>query len=193
MKPRRNRKTVIKDGWIDYKGEQIEICNSTDYGIYKEILLSFINQLDTSINLHKRVLFIRLDFHINYHTATNDKFSNFLKQIKQWITRNYGIDKIGHQWVREQEKSKKQHYHLVLLLDGNKIQNPKKLNETIREKWGPRGSIYIPENCYIYIDKHNVSKARPEAIYRASYMAKIRGKSYRDLQTKDYSSSRLKH
>lgn len=191
--PRRNRKQIIKEGWINYKGEQIEICNSSDYGIYKEIITSLIEQLDASIYIHKRILCVRLDFHVNYHTSNNIRFSNFLKQLKQWISRNYGIKQIGHQWVREQEKSKKQHYHLVLFLDGNKIQNPKKINEIIREMWLPRGSMYVPENCYIYIDKHNISTSRPKAIYRSSYMAKIRGKSYRDSQTKDYSSSRLKH
>lgn len=191
--PRRNRKRIIKEGWIDYKEEQIEICNSLDYGIYEEIIVSLIEQLDTSIDIHKRVLCVRLDFHINYHTGTNLRFSNFLKQMKQRILRDYGIKQIGHQWVREQEKSKKQHYHLVLFLDGNKIQNPKKLNESIREMWLPRGTMYIPENCYTYIDKHNMSTTRPKIIYRSSYMAKIRGKSYRDSQTKDYSSSRLRH
>jgi hypothetical protein len=191
MHKRRNRKTVIKDGWITYKGERLEICNSQRYGVYKEIVLVFIDQLDAAITIHKRALVLRLDFRTNYYTETNKRFSTFIKNIKQWIERHYGIYNTGYQWVREQETSKKQHYHLVLILDGDKIQNPKKLNEVIKEKWLPNGSTYKPKNCFYYIDKHNHQKERTKAIYRASYMAKSRGKGIRPAQTKDYGSSRL--
>ena len=192
MKKQRNRKQIIKDGWLNYKGEKLEICNSQKYGIYKEIIVGFIGQLDAAISIHKRLLVIRLDFKINHYTKTNLIFSNFMKQITQWINRNYDIEQTGYQWVREQETSKKQHYHLALMLDGDKIQNPKLLNEIIREKWLPRGGIYIPNNCYYYIDKHNIKDTRPKVIYRVSYMAKSRGKSYRSAQTKDSFCSRLK-
>jgi hypothetical protein len=192
MHKRRNRKTVIKDGWITYKGEKLEICNSEDYGVYKQLALAFIDQLDVAITIHKRVLVINLIFSTSYYTDTNKKFSAFMKNIKQWIERHYNIYNIGYQWVREQETAKKQHYHLVLILDGNKIQHPAKLNEVMRGKWLARGSMHIPDNCFYYIDKNNHQDERPKAIYRASYMAKSRGKGVRPAQTKDYYCSRLK-
>jgi hypothetical protein len=43
---------------------------------------------------------------------------------------------------------------------------------------------------YYFVDKNNPNK-RLEAIWRISYMAKIRGKGYRDPQAKDYGTSRL--
>lgn len=188
----RNRKTVIYDGWITHDGEKIEICNSSNYGVYREIVEAFINQLDLAIEIHKRVLVVNLIFSINFYTDTNKIFSNFVKNIKQYLDRHYDIKDIGYQWVREHEKSKKQHYHLSLILDGNKIQHPSKLNRIIREKWLARGSIHIPDNCFYYIDKNNLENERNEAIYRSSYMAKSRGKQCRPEQTKDYYSSRLK-
>ncbi|WP_053952077.1 YagK/YfjJ domain-containing protein [Candidatus Thioglobus autotrophicus] len=192
MKKPRNRKTVINDGWIDYNGEKIEICNSSKFGIYKKILLSFIEQLDTAIQIHGRVLVLRSDFHMNFYTSDNKIFSNYIKNIKQYLKRHYDITNIGYQWVREQEKAKKQHYHLVLMLDGNKIRHPSKLNKIMKSKWLPRGHMHIPENCFYLIDKDNIEKQRPEAIYRASYMAKSRGKGVRPAQTKDFYCSRLK-
>lgn len=189
----RNRKTIIKDGWIDYKDEKIEICNSSNYGVYKDIILTFIEQLDRAISIHRRVLVIRLDFHMNYYTSDNKIFSNYLKNIKQFLLRNYNIKDIAYQWVREQEKSKKQHYHFILVLDGNKIRYSKKLINTMQEKWLPYGYIFIPKNHYYFIDKNNLDKTRKEVIYRASYFAKSRGKKYRPKQTKDYNSSRLKY
>ena len=192
MRKRRNRKTIIYDGWIVHNGERIEICNSEKYGVYREIVYSFIEQLDLAIKIHRRVLIINLVFSINYYTDTNQIFSKFIKNIKQFLGRDYDIKNVGYQWVREQETVKKQHYHLALILDGNKIQHPGKLNEIIKEKWLARGSRYKPKNCFYYIDKHNHQKVRAKAIYRASYMAKSRGKGVRPAQTKDYYCSRLK-
>ena len=192
MKQHRNRKTIIKDGWIEYNGEKLEICNSSNYGVYKKIVISFIEQLDASIKTHKRVLVIRADFHLNYFTDDNKKLSNFIKNIKQYLNRHYEISDVGYQWVREQEKSKKQHYHLALILDANKIKYPSKLNMIMKEKWKPHGHMHIPENCFYLIDESNINIKRPEAIYRVSYLAKSRGKQYRPKQTKDYSGSRLK-
>jgi hypothetical protein len=193
VRKRRNRKTVIYDGWITHNDERLEICNSEGYGAYKEVIHAFIKQLNLAIKIHKRVLVIRLDFHMNCYTEDNYVFSKFMKNIRQFLDRGYDIQNVGYQWVREQEKSKKQHYHLALILDGNKIQHPAKINEIIREKWIARGSMHIPDNCYCYIDKCNLKQTRANTIYRASYMAKSRGKQYRSKQTKDYYCSRLKY
>jgi hypothetical protein len=193
MRKRRNRKTVIYDGWIEYGGESIEICNSQGYGVYKETLYAFIKQLDLAILIHKRVLVVNLVFSINKYTETNETFSKFMKNITQYLGRSYDIQGVGYQWVREHEKAKKQHYHLALILDGDRIQHPGKLNEELREKWLSKGGMHKPENCFYYIDKHNIKQERAKAIYRASYMAKSRGKQYRPDQTKDYYCSRLKY
>ena len=187
----RNRKKVYRGGWIDYKGEKIEIMNSYEYGIYYEILYSFINQFDLLINRHARVMVVFLQLHVNYYSDDNKHISNLFKNIKQFLKRKYGMNDIGYQWVREQEKSKKQHYHAVLILDGNLIQYPSKILNIIKEMWLPRGHFYRLENCFYYLDNKQ-KEIRKEVVYRASYLAKIRGKGYRPAQTKDYNSSRLK-
>jgi len=188
----RNRKSIFRGGWIDYKGEKIEIMNSYEYGVYSEILYSFINQFDLIINRHGRVLVLFIQFHVNYYTDDNKHISNLIKNIKQFLYRKYGVDYVGHQWVREQEKSKKQHYHAALMLDGNLMQHPSNLLNKIQEMWLPRGHLFRLKNCFYYLGKNNTKETRREVIYRASYMAKIRGKGYRPSQTKDYNSSRLK-
>jgi hypothetical protein len=115
-----------------------------------------------------------------------------MNNIIQWLNRHYGIKKVGYQWVREQESVKKQHYHLALILDGDLIQYPSKINKIFRGKWLPNGSMYIPKNCFYRIDKHNLKEVREKVIYRVSYNAKSRGKQYRPAQTKNSCSSRLK-
>ena len=192
MHKRRNRKTVIKEGWVDYRDERLEICNSAKYGVYRETIFSFIEQLDLAITIHRRLFVLRLDFHMSKYTNDNFIFSKFMKNIKQTFDRHYDIQNIGYQWVREQHNSDKQHYHLTLMLDGDKIQFPSKLNTIIREKWLPYGSMYIPKNCFYYISQDNLYETRIRVIYRGSYLAKTKSKSDRPKQTKDYYCSRLK-
>ena len=151
-----------------------------------------IEQLDIALQIHKRVLVHRFDLHVNYYEGDSERLSRFMNRLKQWIKRNYGIINIGSIWVREREESKEQHYHLALYLDGNKIQHPKKLNAQIKEMWGPHGHMPTISNPFYYIDKKNLETKRLEAIYRVSYLAKVRGKGYRDEQAKDSGTSRLK-
>ena len=192
MHKRRNRKTVIKDGWIIYKGERLEICNSQQYGVYKETVLAFIEQLDLAIAIHRRLLVLRVDLHMNKCTEDNFIMSKFMKNIKQHLGRHYGIKNIGYQWAREQSQSGNLHYHLALMLDGDKIRHPAKLNNFIREKWLVNGHMPNIPNCYYYIDQENLFETRRKIIYRGSYLAKTRSKCNRPRQTKDYYSSRLK-
>ena len=191
MKRRNNRKTIWLDEQFEYNGEILTIQQGKQ-GVYIEVLNKIIEQLDIALQIHKRVLVHRFDLHVNYYEGNSKRLSKFMNRLKQWIKRNYGIIGIGSIWVREREKSKEQHYHLALYLDGNKIQHPKKLNAQIKEMWGPHGHMPTISNPFYYIDKNNLETERLEAIYRVSYLAKVRGKGYRDEQAKDYEASRLK-
>ncbi|BBB24284.1 conserved hypothetical protein [Isorropodon fossajaponicum endosymbiont JTNG4] len=199
-----NRKCVVFDDKFQYKDETI-IIQQGKQGAYVEILNSMFEQFDTALNIHKRILVHRFDLHPAYNTPTNEIIhpayntptneiihpayntptneiiSKFMDNLKKWIGRHYGIKHIGYGWAREQERAKNQHYHLVLLLDGDKIQHPKKLNVQIIEKWTPYGHCPVVLNPYYFVDKNNQAK-RLEALYRASYLAKVRGKGHRDSQ-----------
>ena len=191
MSNRNNRKTVCFDEQYKYNDETVTIQQGKQ-GVYIETLNKTIEQLDITLQIHKRILVHRFDLHVNYYEGNSKRLSRFMNRLKQWIKRNYGIIGIGSIWVREREKSKEQHYHLALYLDGNKIQHPKKLNAQIKEMWGPHGHMPTISNPFYYIDKNNLETERLEAIYRVSYLAKVRGKGYRDEQAKDYEASRLK-
>ena len=186
-----DRKTKHFKPYIEINGETLKVNAGKKKGIYKEIIKRFVSQLDITFSIHKRLLVYRIDLHTNFFTPDNKIISKFMNRLKQFLKRNYGLDKIGYIWVREQERSKKQHYHLALLLDGNKIRHPKRLNARIKEMWLPHGYTPVILNPYYFINKHNHTQMREDAIYRVSYLAKVRGKRHRDKQTKDYQSSRL--
>jgi|SaaInlV_110m_DNA_1040235.scaffolds.fasta_scaffold07821_2 hypothetical protein len=190
-KDKQDRKTKYFKDYLALDNEHLKINAGVDKGIYLEILTRIISQLDIAYSIHKRLLVLRFDLHLSHYTSNNEVISKFLKRTKQWISRNYNIKDIGYAWVREVERAKVQHYHLVLFLDGDKIRYPNKLTKHIKETWSDNGYMPTIKNPYYFLDKHNHKEMRGEAINRISYLAKTRGKRYREPQTKDYGASRL--
>ena len=191
MKKIRNRKTVYFYNHFEYNGEWLKVIQG-DKGLYIQILDAVIEQLDIAISIHKRVLVYRFDLHVNYYEDDNKRLTKLINRLKLWLLRNYDIKNIGHIWVREKEASKKQHYHCALYLDGNKIQHPKKLTPEIKKMWMAHGHMPVIKNSYYYIEHNNRLTKRLDAIERLSYLAKVRGKGYRNPQAKDYGASRMK-
>ena len=188
-----DRKTKHFKPYIEINDETIKVNAGATRGVYKEIIERFIGQFDIAFKYHKRLLVHRVDLHLNKFSSDNKVISRFMNRLKQWLKRNYGLEKIGYIWVREQDRSDKQHYHLALLLDGDNIRHPKRLNEQIKEMWLPLGHVPVTLNPYYNINKHNHNEKRVEIIERVSYLAKVRGKRIRNKQTKDYQTSRLRN
>ncbi|OUR63525.1 hypothetical protein A9Q79_10300 [Methylophaga sp. 42_25_T18] len=175
------------------------VHNGTEYrvnakksGLYVQILKRIIEQFEIAVIKWKRVLVLRFDLHTHCITKDNKQMTAFRKRLFQKIKREYGFKEIGFCWVREHEKGKKQHYHWVLFLDGDVIRHSARINIIIKEAWeSPTGNYYMPtiKRPFYFVDRDQVAK---DAIYRVSYLAKTRGKGYRDKQTKDYQCSRMK-
>lgn len=186
-----NRKRVIFHNNFIYDNTLFKI-NNKGYGIYYECMNKIIEQLTTALKIHNRLLVIsNIVLHTGNYTQDNLIISKFLTRIRNYINREYQTNNIGYVWVREIEKSKGQHYHLAIFISGKAIKYPKRLIENIKEKWEPRYS-QIPKNSYYFIDQNNKQEQLPKAVKRLSYLAKTRGKGYRDTQAKDYGTSRLK-
>ena len=184
--------------FLPVKNEPLKILSDEKYGVYPYMIEKIVEQLDICIAIHKRVLVVRFDLHLREYSDDNHIISTFMTRQKQRIKRTYKTKDIGHAWAREIEKAKAQHYHVALFIDGDVIQNPSKLLQQIKAKWFKYGSCWIPKKkhvddrgCFYYIDKHNYKDERAEAIERLSYLAKTRGKGYKDKQAKNYSVSRL--
>lgn len=95
-------------------------------GKYREdIFHSIARRLDGMIAHHNKVLVIRLDirFPVGYvHDGRNTELSFFLRRLRENI--EYGSCEVHYVWAREQHESPVPHYHLILMLDGAKIQDP---------------------------------------------------------------------
>ena len=188
---KRNRKKEFYNHSLIINNEQLEINSTDTLGVYPKIIEKMVEQLDICIAIHKRVFVLRFDLHLKEYSGDNKIISTFMNRLKQWIKRNYKTKDIGSQWVREQERAKTQHYHVTLFIDGDVIRYPNKLLRAIRTKWFKNGHCPVLEHPYYFIDKHNLEDERKEVIKRLSYLAKTRGKGYRNPQAKDYQTSRL--
>ena len=187
-----NRKKIIFDDSFTYNGKTYRV-NSKGSGLYVEILESIINQFQIAQSKWKRVFVLRLDLHMDIHRRDNSLITGFRKRVFQKLKREYGFKDIGYAWVREQERSKKQHYHFVTFLDGDLIRHSSKIIKIIKQAWEREGS-----NCYMPVIPRpfhfaDNEEAVQDMLERVSYLAKTGGKGYRDKQVKDYNCSRMKY
>lgn len=165
-----------------------------EQGCFIEILERTASELEAMLSHHSRVLVIRLDLRMHDYTPTNEQVRRFFRKLKRRLKQIYGLLRVGHVWVREREKAKAQHYHIALILDGNKVQHPAKvirLCEAICEEW-ELPKPYTPERCFYRVARGD-TESFSDAFYRLSYMAKTRGKGYRPPSSNDYSASRIKN
>jgi hypothetical protein len=100
---------------------------------------------------HSKSLFIRFDVRFPYQIHTDGK-NNEIQKLMKFITQRYsylGYDP-AYIWAREQHNSHNQHYHCVLLLDGQKVYKYKQIFSYIEDKWASITHIFdkgLIERC----------------------------------------------
>lgn len=166
--------------------------NSKISGLYSHIIKAMINQIDAMLNHHSKVHIIRFDLRLYEYTEDNKKITSFNRRLFKWLKREYNLNRVGFMWCREHERAKQQHYHYALLIDGHKIRRPAFVLNKVKEIWlSLMGSDYTPKNCYYNVKRDSYDSIQA-AIWRTSYLAKVRGKGYKPPQTKSYGTSRIK-
>jgi len=197
---KQNRKYASKKSILKHKGTiyRINSGKKKNKGVYTLIVRRMIDQLTICLDNYGRVYAVRLDFHQKYYRGDNKLMSRFICNFRKAMLKEYGFNDFGYQWTRELETSKACHYHMVLFFNGYKIKSHWKIRTIARAVWeriktGNTVPYWKPKR-YGKI-AHDIRKndidALLDAVEHFSYLAKARGKSYRDQQAKDYSTSRL--
>ena len=161
-----------------YKGLELPINANEEYKCIPVLIERLADEFLASLQLHSKVLVVRVDIHTNEQDLKNKSIEDLLRWLKQDLRRNYRMRNIGHLWVREDGIKKRKHWHLVLLLDGNKVQDSRSVINKMKSYWentNDYGLIKPPQNPYIQI-KRGDSNAFNAAFYRASYLTKERSK-----------------
>lgn len=110
----------------EYKGYPILTDKEKKQGCYIDILKAIKENMDEMTESHNKTLFMRYDIRTPNDKRMDDKtlrhfHANWMKNLKVYE----GLDP-KYVLVKEQSREKHKHYHGVLLLDGNKIQNIQK-------------------------------------------------------------------
>lgn len=120
-----------------FQGYPINTGTNGQHECYDLMLYRIRRHMDLMTARHGKVLFIRFDLRFPQGFAydkSNDKVSRLFKRLKE----KYEYDNIDlhFMWFREQSREKHQHYHCVLLIDGDKIQRYCPVLEYITHVWG---------------------------------------------------------
>lgn len=161
-----------------YKAVALPINADHDYKCIPLLVERMADEFWAALELHSKVLAVRIDLHTDEPGMKNNAIEDLLRWLKQDLKRTYRMKNIGHVWVREFGKKKKRHWHLVLLLDGNILQNSWALTEKIKTYWEQTkrfGDVKIPRKPFKQIIRGDESSFN-EAFYRSSYLAKERSK-----------------
>jgi hypothetical protein len=161
-----------------YKLVDLPVNADDEYKCIPKLVEKLADEFMASLELHSKVLSIRVDLHSKQVDTSNSAVEEILRWLKQDLKRSYRMKNIGHFWVREYGKKKKTHWHLVLLLDGNILQNAWAVNERLKTYWEQvknYGEVKIPKNCYTQIKKGDHESFKT-AFYRSSYLTKERSK-----------------
>ncbi|MDD2389219.1 MAG: inovirus-type Gp2 protein [Desulfobacterales bacterium] len=174
-------RTIINDD--QYLHYTINNFNKNEQGSYKEILEPIDNLLKTMINKHNKVLFIRFDLTYPQYgnfSNNNELLSRFIETLTVYWKRKK-IDPL-YLWVREQATSDNHHYHFMLLLNGNLIQNPFRVFEKAEELWGRclgvvgKGLVHKGIDLMIRRNTPEFEQQRQDCFKHASYLAKVYSK-----------------
>lgn len=162
-------------------------------GWYPKILYRFADQLEAMLTHSRCVMAVRFDLRMNGYSDSNVLMTIFWRRLRKKLKRRYANFKLGFVWVREKEKAKQQHYHVVALVSKDIVHYSGTITTAVIEVW--KGitdtQAHIPKNCY-YTVKENNWQSFEKPLKRVAYLAKSRGKGYKPDQTKDFGSSRIK-
>ena len=178
--------SYVQHGTNLYK---INTGSDGEYEVRTDILYPAILQVEAMLSHHNKVYQIRLESHSEQYGSDNKAFTTMLRALKKWL-KSKGHKRVAYLWVREKEKAKGYHYHAVLWLDGNKIQNPWAVQQRWEELHKKRGHSHPwrvkPSTPMILRSK---TETQSDALYVASYLAKRRSKGYGAMGSHDFGAS----
>lgn len=190
-----------------------------EYEYRSEILDLIQYRLDGMIDSYCKVLAVRFDvrFPVGYcHDGGNREISQLIKSLKEYYTEHSVA--IHYVWVREQVSSLVPHYHVVLFVNGSRIQDARGIWSKAQDIWsritgGPNGLIH---HCWPGYQDHTgiggimirrpsgravaeealprqqqFEAAKQAAIEQAAYLAKTYSKGNTPYRVREYGASQL--
>lgn len=188
---KRQSKDITYDESVNFDGVWLPINNSEELGAYRSILKAIHTQLSNMLTHYCKVFTMRFDLHFNPDDFDEAKVSDLLKRLKKEYRKT---GKVMHAWAREIDSSDTPHYHCIIAFNGNKIQNPIKVFNSIVAIWSDKMQQPRPHLCeegnHMISNTHN--NIFIDAFKRHSYLAKIKTKDRQPANKRNYGTSQIK-
>jgi len=142
-----------------------------------KIMNSLFKAVDRTYATCSRFLAIRYDFHLPQYTPDNRVITRFHQLLIPALREEYPKSFARVFWVREQNQAPAQHYHYLLMVDGNCVRHPLKINKLVESCWkiATGGTVWFPKHGY-YLIRKNDTEAMAALLLRVSYFAKRHSK-----------------
>ena len=206
-------KRIIKETTIERTFNNHSIMTDRERGLGCDIkvLKEIKRQFEEAEKTKSKIFFMRYD--IRFPEGYGDVDNGVFREFQSKFIKNLSRKGLHPQYVavREQSKEKHQHYHVALLLDGQKTQSIHNHIQTAERLWD--STLGLPErvNGYGLIDDCTTNRngekqvngvmLRPddpereqkkdECFRRASYLAKTNTKGYAPKGQRELFSSRI--
>jgi hypothetical protein len=187
-----------------YNGHRLYNASKNNQGFYAEILNAIEMRFNYMIEAHSKVLFTRFDLRYpsgSTYKNDNELVSRFAEALRLYCKRKEYDPQ--YLWVRELSENNQVHYHFMLLMNGNKIQNPYKLiHDYVLNLWkgclgiqygeGLVHYVYSNQSSGMILRNHPNLKQTIDAYYQhASYLAKVYSKGNMPAFVNGYGCSRI--
>lgn len=156
----------------------------SDYQIRKDIMDTIFTVLREFFEKRSKLIAIRIELHLKQWTANNAPVREFFTKLRRQLLKLYGRIYNRYIWVREQGQAKTQHYHVVLLVDGQIIKHSSVLEKIASSIW-TYGYLCLPKRPFYHIHRDQIGRFCA-LVYRLSYLAKAETKGNRPKRTRDY-------
>ncbi len=186
-------KRVTMDSVVTLSGREYKINanKSKKQGCYVEILRAIESNLSAMLSYHCKVFVVQFVVHCHDYEAKNEGVSKLMAVFKKRLARKYGFARVAGGWVRETGSAGIQHYHIAILIDGNKVRSRIGVQHLVNEILETRGYMR-PSFSKSHMVFRGDEQSLQEAFYHLSYLAKTRSKWKRLPDTNDYFFGRLK-
>ncbi len=176
-----NSQRIITPNYL-YQGRLWTVISN--YQIRKDIMDSIFSVLREFFEKRSKLTAIRIELHLKQWTANNSCVREFFTKLRRQLFKKYG--KIYHRyiWVREQVQATAQHYHAVLLVDGQFVKHPSIIKNIASSIWS-YGYLCLPPRPFYHIHRDQIGRFCA-LVYRLSYLAKAETKGNRPKKVRDY-------
>jgi len=174
--------------YFEHKYTTYKIFNYPE-GINTKILTKVFDQMEVMLTYYSKVsiIFLQLNLNKSYKPSatvssklvrkqsmsiSNEHISECMKLLTQKLEQLYP-SKVGFAWVRERVSSVYPHYHIVIMLNGNKCESAYNIQKIAKEYWLKLtgGSVWNVDNPFYCMTRENDHESRT-ARARSSYLAK---------------------